>query len=354
MITIFEWAVTDSPFFYMQEILYIGLHGYAGSGKDTVAKALRLMLTYNWNSFEEFRETWQKEAFKMMYATYGDVAVEDDTCYCVAFADQLKRVCSAMFGIPLEKFYYNKETAWIRMSDFKYTEEAPDNVITAEQYYINTNTFGKDVLKDKQWMSLREVLVYVGTYICQRMVNKNCFLNGVANTVKQVKARNSRLKYVICTDVRFYHELDFVRERDGINIDIVRDGVEQLNNVAEHEFDEEENEFDFVIYNNGTYDELLKELWDLVHNNIIFQNVIVELPSHDNTNNYLRKIADNKYICCFQYPVVRVMHQDGKVVAIDPSGGPMIGLGAEINGAGKVTEISHDDGEVLHWIVTVE
>lgn len=338
----------------MDNILYIGLHGYAGSGKDTVAKALRLMLTYNWNTFEEFRDTWQKEAFKMMYATYGDVAIEDDTCYCVAFADQLKRICSAMFSIPLEKFYYNKETAWICMDDFKYTEEEPSDVITAEEYHISKNTFGKDVFKKQKWMSLREVLVYVGTYICQSMINKNCFLNGVANTVKQVKSRNSRLKYVICTDVRFYHELDFIKERHGININIVRDGVEQLNNVAEHEFDEEENEFDFVIYNNGTYDELLHELWNLVHNNTIFRNITVGLPSRDNSHDYLRKIDDNKYMCCFEYPVVRVMHQNGHIIAIDPSGGLLISIGNNIHGIGKVTDISHDDGDIIHWILTVE
>jgi hypothetical protein len=338
------------------DILYIGLHGYAGSGKDTVAKALRLMLTYNWNTFEEFRETWQKEAFKMMYATYGGVAIEDDICYCVAFADQLKRICSVMFGIPLEKFYYNKETGWINIDDFRYTEEEPDanNIVTAEQYQMSKCVYGKDILNKQKWMSLREVLVYVGTYICLPMINKNCFLNGVANTVKLVKARSKRLKYVICTDVRFYHELDFIKEHHGININIVRDGVEQLNNVAEHEFDDEENEFDFVIYNNGTYDELLHELWDLVHSNVIFSNTIINLPSHDNSHNCLRKIADNRYMCCFEYPVVRVMHQDGHVIAIDPSGGPLISIGNDIQDIGKVTDITHDDGEILHWIVTVE
>ena len=32
-------------------ILFIGLNGYAGSGKDTLAKALKIMLDKNFNTF---------------------------------------------------------------------------------------------------------------------------------------------------------------------------------------------------------------------------------------------------------------------------------------------------------------
>ena len=97
-----------------RNILYIGLHGYAGSGKDTVAKALRLMLSYPWESFEDFKKTWEQEAFKRSYATfnegfsddgnpvYGNATLEDTKVYCIAFADQLKHICAEMFGIPVK------------------------------------------------------------------------------------------------------------------------------------------------------------------------------------------------------------------------------------------------------------
>lgn len=327
------------------EILYIGLHGYAGSGKDTVAKALRLMLSYNWNSYEEFRMTWEREAFKMHYATFG-VAPEDDTCYCIAFADQLKQICSAMFGIPVERFYYNKENAWICINDdFQYTEQQPyqGDIITAEEYYIDNNSF-YDRTSERKWMSLREVLVYVGTYVCQRVINKHCFLNGVSNTIKQIKGRNRNLKYVICTDVRFFHELEFIKKHNGINIDITRAGIEQLENIAEHDFDDEDV-FDFTLHNDGTYDELLTNLWNLVHDNVVFQNIIVTLSSRDGTKNYLRKIDDNKYMCCFEYSAARIARDAGKIVMIDPSGGPSIFVGSKIDGTDidKVSSIYFDD-----------
>lgn len=334
----------------MSNILYIGLHGYAGSGKDTVAKALRLMLSYNWNSFEEFRSTWETEAFKMRYATNisQNIAIEDETCYCVAFADQLKNICAAMFGIPIERFYYNKDNAWICINDnFRYTERQPNlnDIITAEQYHIIKNSFGISDNTEPKWMLLREILVYVGTYICQRMINRECFVNGVANNIKHISSRNDNLKYVICTDVRFFHELDFIKKNNGINITITRSSVDQMENIAEHDFDDDDIEdiFDFVINNDGTYDELLMNLWNLVHDNEIFKNINIKLISRDGTNNYLRKIDKNKYICMFEY-TARVSHDNGHIVMIDPSGGPLIHIGSVIdNIPGIVTAITFDD-----------
>ena len=331
------------------DILYIGLHGFAGSGKDTVAKALRLMLSYNWESFEDFKTTWEKEAFKMSYATFGqEQSNEDCVCYCIAFADQLKHVCAAMFGIPIEHFYYNKENGWISISDnFEYTERQPNeqDIISAEEYYcwINSNNYPIG----HKWMSLREVLVFIGTYVCQNLVNKDIFVNGVKNRVKMIAARNKMLKYIICTDVRFYHELDFIRQQNGINIDIIRSDVKQLDNVAEHDFDGCDDEFDFTINNDGTYDDLLHELWDTVHDNSVFRNNTIQLMTHDGSNNYLREISDNKYECFFEHGVIRTVKEHGETVLIDPIGGPSIITGNMLyndNGkiVGKVSSISID------------
>lgn len=332
--------------FTNNETLYIGLHGFAGSGKDTVAKALRLMLSYDWKSYEEFRIKWEQEAFKMNYATFG-MSPEDDTCYCIAFADQLKHICAAMFGIPVDRFYHNKENAWICITDdFQYTEQQPrsEDLITAEEYYIEVNSFHDGQLPPK-WMSLREVLVYVGTYVCQRVINKQCFINGVANTIKQIQSRNANLKYVICTDVRFFHELDFVKKNHGINIDITRSGIEQLENIAEHDFDNEDV-FDYTLSNDGTYDELLRNLWELVHDNKIFANETLQLPSRDGTKNYLRKVGDNKYACCFEYQLARISRDAGKIIMLDPTGGPALYVGMNLPGhAPIISSITHDEND---------
>ena len=358
--------ITRCPFsIIMDNLLYIGLHGYAGSGKDTVAKALRLMLSYNWESFDDFKAKWQDEAFKRLYATYGEntgtqygtqygnATLEDTSVFCIAFADQLKYICAEMFGIPVKHFYYNKENGWIDITGtFRYVEELPYNgkVVTADEFYYlkNSNT----VPETPMWMSLREILVYVGTYICQPFINKQTFTNGANNRIKMVAARNHNLRYVICTDVRFYHEIEFIKKHHGINIDIIRPEVKQLNNVAEHDLDGVDN-FDIVIYNDSTYDDLLTVLWDAVHNNEVFKNQTVKLASHDGTNNYIRKIDENKWQCCFEHGMCRVAYSNGKIAMIDPSGGPALSIGTTIPDVGTITSIDYDDDIEIH-VLTVD
>lgn len=334
----------------MKNPLYIGLSGLAGSGKDTVAKALRLMLSYSWESFEQFKMTWQTAAFKYQYATFG-MTTEDDVCFCTAFADQLKYICAAMFQIPVERFYFNKESGWIAINDnFEYTEHRPydGDIITADEYYYEVNS-SSNPFGSRKWMSLREILVYVGTYVCQLSINKNTFLNCVSNSVKGVQARNKNLKYVICTDVRFIHEIEYIRKNHGINIYISRSDVKALQNVAEHDLDDLdiEEDFDFHIHNDGTYDELLQNLWDLIHSNVIFENDCIELDTRDeNSNNYLRKIDDGKYMCCFDYSF-RVAHDGENIVMIDPSGGPMISIGQYLPKVGQIAKIEHQNGTYI-------
>ncbi len=335
----------------MSHPLYIGLNGYAGSGKDTVAKALRLMLSYDWESFEDFIVKWEQEAFKMHYATYGG-SPEDEKCYCVAFADQLKYICSAMFNIPLEKFYYNKENSWLCITgDYSYTEHRPneEDIITAEEYDIEMNSYRPpycDTEQKHKWMSLREVLVYVGTYVCQRMINQNCFLNSASNMVKRMQGRNSNLEYVICTDVRFAHEFDFIKAHGGININIIRDGVQYVDNIAEHELDDEEM-FDFTIHNDGTYNELLTNLWELVHSEQIFKNTIVELSP----TVAMRKVDSITYMVC----AGKVKHKSvdyGDVIAVVFEDNTVVTVGDMLNGAGTVKSIEYD--ETYGWTFLVQ
>ena len=62
---------------------------------------------------------------------------------CIAYADQLKYICAGIFGIPVQRFYMNKGTAWICINkDFKYTENKPNinNIISAEEYYNSLST----------------------------------------------------------------------------------------------------------------------------------------------------------------------------------------------------------------------
>lgn len=320
-------------------ILYIGLNGWAGSGKDTVAKALAIMLDNNFSSYDEFKKYYDefsgyetKTNFK--YATFGNLYnVKNDTrVMCIAFADRLKQICSDLFGVPIERFYYNKENAYICINkDFKYTEQIPydGELITSEQYYWDNDKYSN--VTERYYMSLREILVYVGTYVVQNSINKYSFINSVKNTVNSVANKNDNLNYIICTDVRFQTEFNFIQNMHGVIIHIERPGLEQLNNIAEKALtDEDENEFDFTIVNDGTYDDLFKKLWNIINNNHIFSNETYKLDCRDNSNNYIRKInscdgeEEITFELCNEYPLSSANMSGDKLNMIDPQGGPMI------------------------------
>lgn len=313
----------------MNNILYIGLNGLAGSGKDTVAKMLRTILSKDWNDIEECREFYKKK-YKdpTISSTYNSIDDKHSNVMCIAYADQLKEICSNIFGIPYERFYMNKSTAWVCINDqFQYTETKPNDeyIITAEDYYYSLDNYLYE--KSKYWMSLREILVYVGTYVLQKGINKSTFVNIIRNKVRQEQFINKNLQYVIVTDIRFTHELDYIHENNGITITIERDGVSQLDNIAEHDLDEYDS-YDYVIENSLGYGELFDTLWYIVHTDLEFSNITYELYNRDDTNNYLRlvKKTDDEYIfkLCSSHSIQQMYKSNGSITMIDPIGGPTI------------------------------
>jgi len=311
-------------------LLYIGLNGFAGSGKDTVAKMIKTILNRDWNSLEECKEYYKSVYTNPTISATFDQNGENDRVFCIAFADQLKYICSAIFGIPVKRFYENKSTAWVCINkDFQYTELHPDDnvIVTAEQYYDQLSEYKNS--KHNYWMSLREILVYVGTYVLQQDLNKNVFVNIINNTIKDNHHSNANLEYVILTDIRFNHEIDYIKKHNGITISITRNDVEQLDNIAEHDLDDEDS-WDYVIENNGTYDDLFSNIWNMLHDDVEFQNKTLNLMTRDNVKNYLRFVGDNKYRLCSEYDIQKLYRNDGSIYMVDPIGGPSIQLDEQI------------------------
>ena len=316
-------------------LLYIGLNGYAGSGKDTVTKMLSVILNNYDGNKEELYLEWKTLHKNTRFATFNRKDKLGNTI-SLAFADKLKKIASEIFAIPIEHFYNNKTNGWINISgDFSYTERKPldSEIITAEDYASGPMSYQNGLFN--HWMSIREILVYVGTYILQREVNKNVFLNITENRIKRHLKENENLRFVICTDVRFEHEAEYIRKNNGILINIVRSDVQQLNNIAEHDLDDE-NDYDIILENDGTYEDLWDKVWNMVHENDIFKNEIIQLDSHDGSDNFLRLVSkeNNQYTykLCTEFGMVRVSHDEaGGLAMIDPSGGPCLVIGDQVN-----------------------
>ena len=321
-------------------LLYIGLNGYAGAGKDTVAKILKVILNNPELSIDECKQIFN-ERYKnpMISATY-DPDEKPSSVLCIAYADQLKEICASMIGIPVNRFYMNKSNAWVCINDkFQYTEIKPDSdhIITADEYASmqNYNVSSEDDDKPQLWMSLREILVYIGTYVCQESINKSTFVNIVRNKVNEASKTNPNLKYVVVTDNRFLHELDYIYENNGITVTIIRNSIEQLDNVAEHDLDLVDA-YDYYIDNSSNYDDLFKEVWDMVKNDDEFKNITIELPTRQEIHNYLRYVGemydeDNTkfgdidiYKVCAPLGIQKLHKSYGAITMIDLVGGPSI------------------------------
>lgn len=316
----------------MDNILYIGLNGYAGSGKDTVAKMMKVILDNDDKDLKECKSWYfSHHTNPTQPATFNFDNQQDPKVMCIAYADQLKQICSTIFGIPLQRFYMNKSNAWICINDkFQYTEIQPNenNIITAEDYWYGmTNYQNPQNETDKVWMSLREVLVYVGTYVLQSNINKQVFVNIVRNKINEEKKHNKNLEYVIITDNRFSHELDYIRNNNGITITISRKDIHQLDNIAEHDLDNVE-EYDYNIDNSGSYDKLFDDIWDIIHNNIEFKNITINLNDREDVGNYLRMtdVGETQYVwkICPSLTIQQLYKSGSVINALNPIGGPLI------------------------------
>lgn len=336
----------------MKRTLYIGLNGYAGSGKDTVAKMISHILNYSFSDKESAWDSFKRSFNPEETATFPPNMLSNK-CMCIAFADQLKDICSDMFQVPVEYFYTSKSSSWICINKgFEFTKDKPErsHILSAKDYYVGIDMYQNS--NDKYYMSLREILVYVGTYVLQASISKNIFLNVVEKKIKQ----RTGLEYTICTDVRFIHEFDFIRKHNGVMINITRDGIQQLDNVAEHDLDEEDD-FDFTIENNSDYESLFYQVWEMIHSNIIFKNISVSLSSHDGSDNYMILREDkNKYRgyvwqLISEYGTSRVGHDNGNIIYVDPSGGPMINVGDYLNHISNISNILNEYHKIskIYW-----
>jgi hypothetical protein len=147
-------------------------------------------------------------------------------------------------------------------------------------------------------------------------------------------------------------------------INIVRDDVAQAADIAEHDLDMMDREsYHHVIYNNGTYDDLFDAVWNMVHDNMEFENVTIPLVSRVHTNNsYLRILKVNKTneseltLCrlCNTVDVNRASYSEGKIISIDLEGGPQIFVGELVYGTPKYVDAIWFDEEKSEYLICLK
>ena len=229
----------------------IGIHGAIGSGKDTLAK-LMLMLIANKDLKPEFslEESLNDRVLKEL-ELYSNWKIKK-------FAGKLKLIASILTGHSIEKF---------EDRDFKNSE------LDSEWNNV-TEIFSADaILTKSESITVRQFMQKLGTDALRNNLNLNVWINALWADYKSLNdidmiASSSGFKLEIeeiypnwiITDLRFSNEAQSIKQKGGILISIQRPFYSTVQPNA-HASETELNDypFDYVIKNDGDLNQLLEK-----------------------------------------------------------------------------------------------
>ena len=217
----------------------IGISGFAGSGKDTVAD---MMVNQHPHS----------------YSQSGVIKI--------SLADPIKRFARDVWGFTDDQLWGSSEH-----------RNAPD-----KRYMI-----GKILDQDEyieSYLTPRKVLQHVGTEGC-RAIDPDVWIRYMIRVAKTLLTEygytyspqqglifqdaSFKAKAVVTADVRFLNEMQHIRGAGGVLVRVVRPGAGLEGAYAKHQSEAEmaavpDKEFDKVIQNTGTLNDLKKTVNILV------------------------------------------------------------------------------------------
>lgn len=185
----------------------IAICGKAKSGKDTVAKIIGKTLS----------------------------VYEPISCQYIAFADPVKQVARTMFP------------------------NIPEQWLTGSSEYRESIIPG--AFKKEKPLTVRQLLIDIGTEL-GRGYKSDLWLDVFDYNINANKNHNM----VILTDCRFINEFRHIKSKGFFTLKMIREKSTNINHISETEQDSIPNsEFDHIIYNNGTIDDLNLQVQEIIN-----------------------------------------------------------------------------------------
>ena len=235
--------------------MIIGISGKMQSGKDTVGIIVQYLTSDYVNNcdFETYKHIIDFPEWKIK-----------------KFAGKLKEIVSILTGIPvgdLEK------------------QEVKDRVLGEEWDYksdfidLNGRLVEKNILNNKY--TYRSLLQKIGTEAMRDVIHPNIWCNALFVDYKPIHygenlnpfaTNEENSKHIthtiypnwIVTDVRFPNEVEAIKDRSGITIRVNRNNSLFKSVVHESETALDNATFDYIIDNNGTIDELVIKVKEIL------------------------------------------------------------------------------------------
>lgn len=210
--------------------MIVSISGKIGSGKDTVGKIIQ-------------------------YLTFGkdissDIFINKDDYYSKSnwkikkFAGKLKQVVSLLTGCTLDQ---------LEDQEFK------NNKLGREWQDYDTSP------KTYRWM-----LQTIGTESMRDIIHKNVWINALFSDYRPKHGGTVNIDFEfpnwIITDCRFPNELEAVKQHQGVTINIRRDNASKQSEASLHPSETalDDATFDYVIDNNGTLEELIEKIKNIL------------------------------------------------------------------------------------------
>ncbi len=220
----------------------IGISGKAGAGKDLVGVIIQYLVhttgIINMEYWEDFKN---KSTFNQI--VFSQYVIKK-------FADKLKTIVCLLIGCTREQLedreFKEKELG----EEWWYYKGRNNSLIPYNQ---TSKRSTEDLIKPTP----RLLLQLIGTDLFRNQLHPNTWVNAsFANYLNNAW---------IFTDVRFPNELEAIKKRKGITIRVNRGLVERTGKMIqgpEHisETALDNAEFDYVIENNGTIEELIEQV----------------------------------------------------------------------------------------------
>lgn len=240
--------------------MIIGLNGYIGSGKDVVGKLIQA----------GHEEGFDSVSHNLGHVVDNYVPDKHNEIQIQKWAAKLKQICGTILNVDPKLFEdqeYKKtflpemwNTFQVQFGDGATTGPGFITLEEAERFEAHERValswlpeLKTEIIEKK--LTVREFLQKMGTDACRDNIHSNIWVNALMSDYTPEK------KWII-TDTRFPNEAKAIKDAGGIMIRINR-GVHDTTKMHISETALDDYEYDYVIDNNGTYAELLTQVFGI-------------------------------------------------------------------------------------------
>ena len=180
------------------------------------------------------------------------------------FAGPLKNCLSALIGIPVEKFEDRdfKENYYIDFNTLNiyHVSKVPDDKILNDKKFSRFAKNLDPLFAREYYLSIRQVLQYVGTEILRTFLSDTIFINGTFKTLPD-NAIIGDLRFKIEKDISILYGCKIIYIDRNICTASSHDSEQQVLDIFNN------NEYDYFIDNNGTLKQLFNNIKKTVYGN---------------------------------------------------------------------------------------